>query len=284
MWCRYADRRILWSTAMNELRSSQVRALLDFLDDLESVADEGEEALNTVLFEGLGGLVPSDSVWRADCDLGRVRNDLRSTDGRLGPVYESKQMRWWALVPQHPIIVHREETGNARAVKLSDVASRRSLRRLEIYDEFFHPYGIEYSMSIRIPLSVDLVVDIGCTRVSKDFTERDRALLDLTRLPLAHILRSAGAAGTEALITRLGLTAREASVLRLVGAGMSNAAVADVLFISSGTVRKHLEHIYAKLGVGNRTEAASWLSIATKLVREPVARQYDRVGGASLRR
>lgn len=40
--------------------------------------------------------------------------------------------------------------------------------------------------------------------------------------------------------------------------GLSNAQIGAELFIAPGTVKKHLEHIYEKLAVGNRTQAAAW--------------------------
>jgi DNA-binding CsgD family transcriptional regulator len=52
-----------------------------------------------------------------------------------------------------------------------------------------------------------------------------------------------------------GLTDREAEVLGLVAAGRTNGEIAASLTISPGTVKKHLDHIYAKLDVGSRTEA-----------------------------
>jgi DNA-binding CsgD family transcriptional regulator len=53
-----------------------------------------------------------------------------------------------------------------------------------------------------------------------------------------------------------GLTAREAEVLVLTGRGRSNPEIAAELHVSRKTVSSHLEHIYAKLGVKTRTEAA----------------------------
>ena len=52
-----------------------------------------------------------------------------------------------------------------------------------------------------------------------------------------------------------GLSAREVEVLRLVAAGMTNAAVAEHLFLSPRTVNWHLGSIYRKLGLHSRTEA-----------------------------
>ncbi len=52
-----------------------------------------------------------------------------------------------------------------------------------------------------------------------------------------------------------GLTSREVEVLGLVAAGMTNAQVAQALFLSTRTVHRHLNSIYRKLGVSSRTAA-----------------------------
>ena len=51
------------------------------------------------------------------------------------------------------------------------------------------------------------------------------------------------------------LTPREREILDLVASGANNAAIAEKLWISPWTVKKHLENIYAKLEVGSRTAA-----------------------------
>lgn len=52
-----------------------------------------------------------------------------------------------------------------------------------------------------------------------------------------------------------GLTDREVEVLRLAAKGLTRKQVADALFVSASTVRSHLEHIYAKIGVSTRAAA-----------------------------
>ena len=51
------------------------------------------------------------------------------------------------------------------------------------------------------------------------------------------------------------LSAREIELLRALQTGASNKEIAQQLFISQATVKTHLIHIYAKLGVDNRTAA-----------------------------
>jgi predicted ATPase/DNA-binding CsgD family transcriptional regulator len=55
-----------------------------------------------------------------------------------------------------------------------------------------------------------------------------------------------------------GLTPREVEVLRLLAQGKTNREIADLLFISEHTVINHISHIFAKIGVDNRTSAAAF--------------------------
>jgi DNA-binding CsgD family transcriptional regulator len=86
---------------------------------------------------------------------------------------------------------------------------------------------------------------------SSDFTDRDVALLTLLRQHLIALSESHRAS----LTGRPRLTPRQWEVLRLVASGRSNRQVARALTVAEGTVRKHLENIYAELRVNSRTEA-----------------------------
>jgi len=60
-------------------------------------------------------------------------------------------------------------------------------------------------------------------------------------------------------LARSSLTGREVEILTWVGQGKTNWEIAKILQISVRTVQKHLEHIFRKIGVENRTSAAVWV-------------------------
>ena len=73
--------------------------------------------------------------------------------------------------------------------------------------------------------------------------------------------RRAGAAVPPRLRAR-GITAREAEVLGLVVAGLTNAQIAERLFLSSRTVDTHVANLLAKTGAPGRTQLGSWADAA----------------------
>ncbi len=70
------------------------------------------------------------------------------------------------------------------------------------------------------------------------------------------VLEAAGHRPSRRAARPAGLTRREAEVLVHVAQGRSNREIASALWISEKTVRNHVEHIYAKIGVSNRIGAS----------------------------
>ncbi|RSM46057.1 DNA-binding response regulator [Amycolatopsis balhimycina DSM 5908] len=65
-----------------------------------------------------------------------------------------------------------------------------------------------------------------------------------------------------------GLTAREAEVLGLIAAGLSNGEIAAELFIGEATVKTHINNAFAKIGVRNRVQATRY-AVGHGLARPP---------------
>jgi DNA-binding NarL/FixJ family response regulator len=74
---------------------------------------------------------------------------------------------------------------------------------------------------------------------------------------LLRLAKDSGADAPAEFSSELGLTAREGEVLSWLSKGKTNRDIAQILGLSPRTVDKHLEQIYSKLGVENRTAAAA---------------------------
>jgi DNA-binding CsgD family transcriptional regulator len=72
---------------------------------------------------------------------------------------------------------------------------------------------------------------------------------------IAHVRRTRGARRRPST-GWASLTPTELDVVRLVVEGLNNPQIGARLFMSRGTVKTHLSHVYAKLGISNRTELA----------------------------
>ncbi len=77
-----------------------------------------------------------------------------------------------------------------------------------------------------------------------------------TRRLLAHVAANPGTAVSETADPRLeSLSEREREVLELIARGLSNAEISSTLFLSETTVKTHVRHVLAKLGVRDRVQA-----------------------------
>ncbi len=145
-------------------------------------------------------------------------------------------------------------------VAISDLLSAAEFERREVYRRVCEPLGTKDSLRVYLPAPPGRARFFFFDKSQRGFSPRSRELLDLLRPHLgaarSHRALPAAAVPPAALA---GLTAREAAVMRLVARGRTNAGVAAELWISEHTVRKHLENVYAKLGVHSRTEALAAL-------------------------
>jgi DNA-binding CsgD family transcriptional regulator/tetratricopeptide (TPR) repeat protein len=107
-----------------------------------------------------------------------------------------------------------------------------------------------------------VLVGLACSEL--DDADGARLELEGARETFVHLGAEPDAGRVESLLRRgperdtHGLTGRELEVLRLVASGRSNREIASELVISEHTVARHVQNIFAKLGVSSRTAAASF--------------------------
>jgi DNA-binding NarL/FixJ family response regulator len=141
-----------------------------------------------------------------------------------------------------------------------DFYSARQWHSVGMYQDCHRPMGVEHEIMVCLP--ADHGWTVGCRRIVRliffrgpgpDFSERDRALLTLLRPHLHQAYLDAERRRHPAPQ----LTRRQWELLRLVAAGRTNAQISRRLGVSEGTVRIHLQNIYARLQVSSRTAAVT---------------------------
>jgi DNA-binding CsgD family transcriptional regulator/PAS domain-containing protein len=340
---------------MERLRTGDMRAILGFVGDAYALAPRGGFRLHTM--ERLRALVPSDMAAWVETYTDRPQAEAIASPHDLLP---DGPRRFARIRDEHPILAHFERCRDGSAVKLSDFFAPAQYRRLRFYQEFFRPAGVEHQLSMALPRRGPRLIRITLNRRRRDFSERDRLVLNLVRLHVAQAHQNAEAferidaergdleRAAEALhvgvivvrgrgramymnprareqlavyfaphpvrhdslpdalagwfaahppprqplvveqdgsrleirslaepdgcllvlrerLTRiaprplesLGLTRRQAEVLAWLAQGKANSEIASILEISPNTVARHLEAIFATLGVETRTAAAA---------------------------
>ena len=144
--------------------------------------------------------------------------------------------------------------------KISDFYSARQWHSAGLYSDYYRAQEFEHQLELHLPIPPGTDAGPGRTiRLAffrgrgRDFSERDRALLTLLRPHLHQAYLSAERRRRPAPQ----LTPRQWELLHLVAAGHTNARIARQLGVSEGTVRIHLQNIYARLHVSSRTAAVT---------------------------
>lgn len=144
-------------------------------------------------------------------------------------------------------------SGDCRTVTLqSDFCSDREWHASPMYLEAFDGDGHDHELMCSLP-----TVGTRARRLcffrwgGSDFDQRDRMVMTLLRPHLVEIF------GRQRIPVVAMLTRRQTELLEHVARGRSNAEIAKRLCLSEHTVRKHLENIFERLGVTNRTAAVA---------------------------
>jgi DNA-binding CsgD family transcriptional regulator len=243
-----------------QLVRTDFQAILDYLSHVDSI--DAEEPYAREVLTALQALIPCDVVGYEEADL-EARRFADST-----PETAEEDAIYWMVGPC-PITEYRARTGDATAVRMSDVIGRARYHELPIYREWYQPVGLDHLLEIAMSTQPRDYRSLVLTRGGDalDFSERDRIVLEAlrphfrareARAELAKLATARAPDIDDAGPARNAqLTIREREIVALVAAGKTNAQIAAELWVTPGTVKKHLENVYLKLGVGSRAAAAS---------------------------
>ena len=148
----------------------------------------------------------------------------------------------------------------AQVIKIADAMPILHFQKTDYFREFLQKYHYIDEMGIYLYHQNKLIAVIGLVRNKHErpFNEQDKHRLQFLAKPLESSI-----VAYETVINGYpkqhdgkngSLTTREIELIKLVKKGLSNQEISKELFISINTVKKHLQNLYQKLDVANRTE------------------------------
>ena len=239
------------------LRSCDLRAALNAVGDIAGAASD------VAGFAGIGvqiltSLAASEFTTLSRCDL---RSGRRVVFGASpSAISDEERAAFDRHFGEHPLVQYHAVARGAFAHRISDSLSQPRFRATALYNDYYRRVGLSHALALPIRMDGRELVSFVLNRQGHDFSDRELALLDTLRRPLALAWerlcaeRRTPAMATE-VVARYALTPREAEVLSWVAHGKTDRDVAALLRCSPRTVHKHLQRVYAKLGVETRTAA-----------------------------
>ncbi len=186
---------------------------------------------------------------------------------RMDPAkaFTDEEIAYYFAEPEAmPLVAYYARTGQAHARRLSDVIATREFRKSRYYQNCLSRLGLSYAMAMPVHVDGEAVIGLAINRAKRDFTIKDRALLDAFGPHVALAWQrhgdpwkedpSAQSCSRKKWLER-GLTVREYDVLSWMVEGKQNREIASILGISLATVQKHVAQIVRKLHAENRHAA-----------------------------
>lgn len=237
-----------------DVTTSDLRRMLDLVDPAR--AGEPGEYVPFSLLEDIADLVPYDAVNFQVQDLihhrllgqGRVPDDDGAPDGELLEL-------WWPAFWESCSYPQRSGDYATVTRDSDDLPGVGNGPKWAAFAEACGR-GPEHGVILSLPPAgtVDRRLLLW-RRSGSDFSDREVLILTLLRPHIIALHRRHQALRSG----KVDLTPRQQEILQLVAMGRTNRQIARVLVVSEATVRKHLENIYTRLDVGNRTGAlARW--------------------------
>lgn len=256
---------------METLRVRDWRAGFELLGRVAEVAG-GPDAMARAAVQALHDLMASEITTLSVCDLRSGRRHVIGTPAQA--ISAADRACFDRHFRAHPLVRYHADLRGAGAHRISDSVPFGRFREGALYSEYYRRIGIDHAIALPVHVDEGTLVSFVLNRRGRDFSDRERTLLDRVGAPLARLYQKAVArrqlqarldtleaqlrdrAAASAPPAPLGqLTEREREVLRWLATGKTDRDIAALLQCSHRTVQKHLQRIYIKLGVETRTAA-----------------------------
>lgn len=222
------------------------------------------EEFSANILQAMGLLLPADI--RAVDWYGFQGMDVRTVYDPMEAVPVKVNEALHLFAHQNPVY----ERGRGSVSTISDFLTRSEWHRTDLHAEGFSRVGQEDGMFLDMNLRKDCRVSLITSRGRRGFSGTEREMMGMLEPHVREVFRrlqlqdrlSKSLDGKKT--GTMPISSREREVLQWLAEGKSNAEIAFLLEISPGTVKKHLENIYTKLGVENR-HAAALLSLRGNL-------------------
>jgi DNA-binding CsgD family transcriptional regulator len=90
----------------------------------------------------------------------------------------------------NPLVRHTLATGDGSAWRISDLCSTEEFHATPLYRELYQPMGMEYQMSVTLPAPTPLLFALVLGNGERDFSDRDRLVMNALRPHLAYAWRN----------------------------------------------------------------------------------------------
>lgn len=269
---RHADLSLGLNDAIKRLREDDLRAVLETIGRIQQAASIPlflEETHAALL-----SLIPADNF---GLGVTRYRTGMRAVtvDFYGLPAFTKAHYDYYSRhAMEHPIARHFVETGDCRAIRVSDLMPTAKWTRTRFWKTCLAWLNYRYELIAVWPLGRNSIFNMTFNRINKDFTVREKYLLNAVRsfvgchyqglartAQLQSALKKSRNAPMPSQPDLSQLTPREREVFYWLGEGKDNGEIAILFGISLRTVQKHMEQILKKLCLENRYAAAALASL-----------------------
>ena len=174
---------------MERLTNKDLLALLEFIKECYGICDLDTFAQRVI--SRLPKIVPSEIISYNEVNPRRRRVRVLAYPENAYSPAENKIFE--QHVDEHPLIMHHRKRRDNRALKISDFLSQRQFHHLGLYNEFFRRLSVDHQVAVVLPSPPPLVVGIALNRSHRDYSERDRLVLDTLSPHLVQAYRNAEA-------------------------------------------------------------------------------------------